>query len=118
MRVRVSDFPEPERVQDEGRDLCFTQIQRAPQEPQLGAFTIKLDGIPGPGPGRWIAVATRGARGGLRPDPRPQARDAATRDERRDALAVRKQQLLELAKQCRQRACARATSARSSTPSA
>jgi hypothetical protein len=56
MKLRVSDFPEAERVKDDGRDLLFTQIQRSPQDARLGSFTIKLDGIPGPGPGRWIAT--------------------------------------------------------------
>jgi len=56
MKLRVSDFPEAERVRDEGRDLLYTQIQRSPQDAPLDAFTIKLDGIPGPGPGRWIAT--------------------------------------------------------------
>jgi len=55
LKLRVSDFPEPERVKDEGRDLFFTQLQKEPGDPLLGSLTIKLDGIPGPGPGRWIA---------------------------------------------------------------
>jgi len=96
MRVRVSDFPEPERVQDEQRNLYFTQIQRRPSDPQLGAFTIKLDGIPGPGPGRWIAVLLAALAAGYGLTRAFKRVDDA--DERRDALAVRKQQLLELAK--------------------
>ena len=96
MRLRVSDFPEPERVQDEQRNLFFTQIQRRPSDPQLGAFTIKLDGIPGPGPGRWIAVvlAVLAAGYGLS----RAFKQVDDVDERREALAVRKQQLLALAK--------------------
>jgi hypothetical protein len=57
LKLRAGEFPEPERVKDEGRDLLFTQLQRQPGDPLLEPFTIKLDGIPGPGPGRWIAVA-------------------------------------------------------------
>ncbi len=57
MQLRVSDFPQAERVKDNGRDLLFTQVQRSPQDAPLKSFTIKLEGIPGPGPGRWIATA-------------------------------------------------------------
>jgi hypothetical protein len=56
LTLRATDFPEAERVKDEGRFLLFTQIQKQPGDPHLGPFTVKLDGIPGPGPGRWIAV--------------------------------------------------------------
>lgn len=56
LSLRVSDFPESERVKDEGRWLLFTQLQKEPGDPLLAPFTIKLDGIPGPGPGRWIAA--------------------------------------------------------------
>lgn len=55
LKLRVNDFPQPERVKDEGRDLFFTQLQKEPGDPLLGSLSIKLDGIPGPGPGRWIA---------------------------------------------------------------
>lgn len=55
LSMRASEFPAAERVQDEGKQLLFTQIQRTPNEPKLETFSIKLDGIPGPGPGRWIA---------------------------------------------------------------
>jgi hypothetical protein len=56
LKLRVSDFPEPEPIKDEGRNLLFTQVQRAPGDPLLGPLVVKLDGIPGPGPGRWVAV--------------------------------------------------------------
>lgn len=55
LSMRVSEFPAVERVQDGGRSLWFTQIQRSPSDARLDKFQIKLDGIPGPGPGRWIA---------------------------------------------------------------
>jgi hypothetical protein len=96
MKLRVSDFPEAERIKDEQRELFFTQVQRRPSDPQLGAFTIKLDGIPGPGPGRWIAVilaVIAAAYGLLRAFKR-----ADDGDERRAALVARKQQLIQLAK--------------------
>jgi hypothetical protein len=57
LELKVAEFPEPERVKDQGRDLLFTQVRRSPQEPPLDAFSIRLEGIPGPGPGRWIALA-------------------------------------------------------------
>jgi Carboxypeptidase regulatory-like domain len=57
LKLRVTDFPEPEQVKDQGRTLLFTQLQRQPGDPLTGALTVKLDGIPGPGPGRWIASA-------------------------------------------------------------
>jgi hypothetical protein len=56
LELSASDFPEPEHLKDEGRDLLFTQVRRSPEDPELEAFTIKLTGIPGPGPGRWIAT--------------------------------------------------------------
>ena len=96
MRLRVSDFPEPERVVDNQRNLFFTQIQRKPSDAALGAFTIKLDGIPGPGPGRWIAAVLAMLAAGFGLVFALKRVDDA--DERRDALATRRQQLLADAK--------------------
>jgi hypothetical protein len=96
LKLRVSDFPEPEKVKDQQRDLLFTQVQRSPSDPELGSFTIKLDGLPGPGPGRWIAALAAllaiafGVTRALRP--------ADDLDERKALLAARKQELIELAK--------------------
>lgn len=56
LKMRIAEFPEPERVKDQGRDLFFTQVQRKPTDVPLSSLTIKLEGIPGPGPGRLIAV--------------------------------------------------------------
>jgi hypothetical protein len=56
LTLRASDFPEPERVKNEGRWLWFTQVQKDATSPMLAPFTVKLDGIPGPGPARWIAA--------------------------------------------------------------
>jgi hypothetical protein len=56
LKLRVSEFPEAERVNYQGRWLLVTEIQNQPGSPSFAAFNIKLDGIPGPGPGRWIAV--------------------------------------------------------------
>lgn len=92
LKLRVSDFPEPERVKDEGRDLYFTQLQKEPGDPLLGTLTIKLDGIPGPGPGRWIAsvLAVLLAAFGLS----KAFTRGDDREERRLFIAGRKQQLL------------------------
>ncbi len=96
LTLRVSEFPEPERIQEERRELLFTQIQRRPSEPQLESFTIRLDGIPGPGPGRWIAVmlALAALAYGLSRAFQP-ADDGA---ERKTVLKTRKAELIELAK--------------------
>lgn len=96
MKLRVSEFPEPEKLKDQQRDLFFTQIQRRPSEPELGAFTIRLDGIPGPGPGRWIAVvlAMLAVAWGLARALKP----ADDGTERKALLSARKSELLALAK--------------------
>lgn len=96
LKLRVSDFPEPEKIKDQQRDLLFTQVQRSPSDPELGSFTIKLDGMPGPGAGRWIAAfaALLAVAFGLTRALRP-ADDVG---ERKALLAARKQELIELAK--------------------
>lgn len=100
LKLRVTDFPEAERIQDTGRELLFTQVQRAPSEPPLASINVRLDGIPGPGPGRWVAVllAVLAVTTGLfyafgRGD------GEAQRSERRAALDEQKQRLITLAKQ-------------------
>lgn len=96
LTLRAADFPEPERVKDQGRELLFTQVQRGPSEPQLSSFTIKLDGIPTPGPARWIASALAvvlvfwGLWRALKP--------GDDVEERRAAIAERKRLLLDAAK--------------------
>jgi hypothetical protein len=55
LKLRVSEFPDAERVNYEGRWLWVTEIQNEPGRPSMSPFSIKIDGIPGPGPGRWIA---------------------------------------------------------------
>ncbi len=96
LSLRVSDFPEAEKVKDEGRNLLFTQLRRAPPDAPIGAFSLRIDGIPGPGPGRWVAtvlfaltVAFGLWLGVRRPD------DAETVAERRRLFGDRKAALLE-----------------------
>jgi hypothetical protein len=100
LKLRVTDFPEAERIQDTGRELLFTQVQRAPSEAPLSAINLRIDGIPGPGPGRWIAVslALLATITGLfyafhRGD------GDVERSERRAGLEAQKQRLITLAKQ-------------------
>jgi hypothetical protein len=99
LSLRVSEFPEPERVKEEGRTLLFTQVQRAPTDTPLSVVNIKLDGIPGPGPGRYVAagLAALAVLLGL-----GQAMKRATgTDDRRAALGERKAALLAAAKQAK-----------------
>ncbi|HEX5658565.1 MAG TPA: carboxypeptidase-like regulatory domain-containing protein [Polyangiales bacterium] len=97
LKLRVTDFPEPEAVRDKDRDLLFTQKQNSPQDVSTASFTIKIDGIPTPGPGRWIAlVLAVFAMGVGLVVARNPADDAP---DRKLAIAARKQELLALAKQ-------------------
>jgi hypothetical protein len=97
LKLRVTDFPEPEAVRDKDRDLLFTQKQNSPSDTNTASFTIKLDGIPTPGPGRWIALvlAVSVIGFGLVVASKP-ADDAA---DRKIAIDARKRELLALAKQ-------------------
>ncbi|MET0285302.1 MAG: carboxypeptidase-like regulatory domain-containing protein, partial [Polyangiales bacterium] len=97
LKLRVTDFPEAEAVKDKDRDLLFTQKQNSPTDVAAAAFTIKLDGIPSPGPGRWIALvmAVLAMGVGLVVARKP-ADDAS---DRKLAIVARKQELLALAKQ-------------------
>lgn len=96
LKLRVSEFPEPEKVEDNQRQLFFTQIQRRPNEARLEAFTIRLEGIPGPGPGRWIAAVLALIAVGIGLSRAFKTSD--DKDERRAALTARKQELIALAK--------------------
>lgn len=52
----VAGMPDPQRVDNEGQPLWITQMRRGPADPPLERITLTVSGIPGPGPGRWIAV--------------------------------------------------------------
>jgi hypothetical protein len=96
LKLRVAGFPEPEEVEDQGRDLLFTQLRRSPPDAAIAPLSIRVEGIPGPGPGRWIAVvlAVLAVALGL-------TRAFARRDdsaERRVLITERKKVLLEIAK--------------------
>jgi hypothetical protein len=96
LKLRVGGFPEAEEVRDQGRDLLFTQLRRSPPEAPISPLSIRIEGIPGPGPGRWVAVVlallavTIGlSRAFVRAD------DST---ERRALIGARKKELLEAAK--------------------
>jgi len=75
-------------------------VQRAPSEPPLSTINVRLEGIPGPGPGRWVAVllAVLAATTGLF-YAFGRGEGEAQRSERRTALDEQKQRLIALAKQ-------------------
>ncbi len=100
LTLRVTDFPKAEPVKDDGRNLLFAQVRRAPPEPALGAITVRIDGIPGPGPGRWVAVAlfTLAVLLGLWRALRSTENPAMIADRKR-VLAERKTLLLDAARQ-------------------
>ncbi|MEM1414684.1 MAG: hypothetical protein AAGH15_07280 [Myxococcota bacterium] len=56
MSLRVEGFPAPEAHRDQGRSILWTAVERSPQEAPLDRLTVRVTGIPGPGPLRWIAV--------------------------------------------------------------
>jgi hypothetical protein len=97
LELTATDFPPPERVKDEGRDLLFTQVRRSPNDPELEAFSIKLQGIPGPGPGRWIAsfLALVAVAIGLARAGKPRSAGEGERS----IVAAKKRGLLDAAKQ-------------------
>ena len=57
LSLDVEGFPRAIHFEDQGRALLGTEIQRQPGDPQLSHLSIRLTGIPGPGPLRWIALA-------------------------------------------------------------
>jgi len=56
LSMDVEEMPTPVRFEDQGQPLLGTEIQRSPDQPALSAIRIRVRGIPGPGPQRWIAV--------------------------------------------------------------
>ena len=57
LSLDVEGFPRAIHFEDQGRALLGTELQRQPGDPQLSHLAIRLTGIPGPGPLRWIALA-------------------------------------------------------------
>jgi len=56
MSVRVADMPEPWLHRDEGRRFWVSETQRKVGDPPFRRVELAITGIPGPGPGRFIAT--------------------------------------------------------------
>jgi hypothetical protein len=56
LRLTVDPLPPVQQFEDEGRVLFGTELERRPGDPPLTEVTLRFQGIPGPGPLRWIAV--------------------------------------------------------------
>lgn len=56
MTLQVDDMPAPETHEDRGRRLLVTEVVKRVGEAPLRSVHIKIAGIPGPGPLRFIAV--------------------------------------------------------------
>ena len=56
MTLSIDDFPEAELREVQGRNFLVSEFQRRPSDPPLERVRIRIEGIPGPGPLRWIAV--------------------------------------------------------------
>lgn len=57
MELSVDEMPPVQEFEDRGRPILVTEIQRSPGDAAFSKITLRLRGIPGPGPTRWIAVA-------------------------------------------------------------
>lgn len=57
MTLRVGDFPpaQPTTAMN-GQHVLVTERQLRPGDPQVETMRISLENLPGPGPGRWIAL--------------------------------------------------------------
>lgn len=56
MTLEVEGFPEAQSHESDGRSMLFTQVERTPEDPALDHLVIRLRGVPGPGPLRWVAL--------------------------------------------------------------
>lgn len=56
MRLDIDGFPEPELIDNNGQKVLVTQVERTPGDPPIERVELRLRGIPGPGPIRWIAL--------------------------------------------------------------
>lgn len=91
LELEVDGFPPAQRADDQGRAHLATRVARTPDEEPLEQLRVNLRGIPGPGPGRMIAVVFAlgflGLALYLARRPRGGGRErAALRDERRREL--------------------------------
>lgn len=56
LAVSVDGMPAAERRSDQSRSFLVTEVRRRPEDPPFSTVTIRLTGIPGPGPLRWVAA--------------------------------------------------------------
>jgi hypothetical protein len=108
LHASVEGMPEMQLFDEHGQRVLVTQVQQAAGEATLSRVVVRITGIPGPGPLRWVAVAfafglvALGVVWAVR-GPRPQkAASAALGGARYGASAIddlqkRKQDLLALA---------------------
>jgi hypothetical protein len=57
MTLAVDGMPAPELHEDNGRHFYVTEVVKRVGEPPMRGLNIHVSGIPGPGPGRFIASA-------------------------------------------------------------
>jgi hypothetical protein len=97
MSLAVEGMPEPQLHEDGGRRFLVTEVQRKVGDTPFRTVQVTLRGIPGPGPGRFIAVglALFVIAGGVVIARRQTPQGASTAQD----LARRKQELLARAKQ-------------------
>lgn len=57
MTLEVDGMPPPQLVEHDGHRLLVTETQAQPNQPMLKQVSIRLHGIPGAGPARWVALA-------------------------------------------------------------
>ncbi|MFW6051944.1 MAG: carboxypeptidase-like regulatory domain-containing protein [Myxococcota bacterium] len=93
LELEVRDMPQVVRRETEAGEVLLTQTRRGPEDPPLERVSIRVAGIPGPGPFRWVAVggalalAFAGLLLGLR-GARPLESDARAREERKRRLVA------------------------------
>ena len=56
MSLSVVGFPEPEAHEAEGRRVLLTSVERGPEDARLETVVVRVEGIPRPGPMRFVAV--------------------------------------------------------------
>jgi hypothetical protein len=56
MTLQVDGMPEPIAHSDAGRHFLVTELQRKVGDTPFASLHVTLRGMPGPGPGRWIAA--------------------------------------------------------------
>jgi hypothetical protein len=91
LQLEASDMPAARPVESRAGKLLLTQVERGPDLPPLDRINVRLTGIPGPGPWRWLAVGggllglLLGVVGILRSG-RDLAAEARAREERKQQL--------------------------------